>query len=145
MKNSRTYPSRYSPDALISAGQYITELICEKKAATTGTELPIYFWKQDKWASFYRQQIITANGLLRLYRADAIIRALQSPQAFRIFSLRAPHLDGIIKGEQARLEAEEIVRNNSTIKLVEAPEGSMPRPPRITKNATSKLKELDSG
>ena len=39
------YPSRYSPDGWVHAAQYITELICEKKAkADKIGELPLKLW-----------------------------------------------------------------------------------------------------
>ena len=39
------YPSRYSPNGWVHSAQYITELICEKKAKTEGKELPIKIWE----------------------------------------------------------------------------------------------------
>jgi len=43
------YPSRYSPNGWVHAAQYVTELICEKKAKTEGKELPLKFWELKEW------------------------------------------------------------------------------------------------
>lgn len=144
MSDKRTYPSRYSPDKLVTPAQYIVELICEKKAALNGGDLPVQFWKIPKWASFYRQQIVSANGLLRIYSPTAIINALKSNGAYGIFSLRAPHLDMMIKAEQSKVDilenrvknSEDTVRVDTTIP---------PRPQRTEKTKLSKLREIDDG
>ena len=39
------YPSRYSDGKKVTAAQYITELICEKRAVKDKKELPNNFWK----------------------------------------------------------------------------------------------------
>lgn len=137
------YPSRYSNGKMVTAAQYITELICEKKARKDGGDLPQEFWKQDKWASYFRQQIVSANGLLRIYDAQAIIRALKSNASFSIFSLRAPHLDDIIKKEQAALEVQEMKQAASTIEIKRVDVTSKPRQSQKSVNVLSKLKQLD--
>lgn len=138
------YPSRYSPNKQVTAAQYIAELICEKKAKINGGgDLPIQFWKLPKWASFYRQQIVTANGLLRIYSASAIVAALKSNAAYNIFSLRAPHLDIIIKAEQSRLDLlEQRMANSADVERVDV--NAKPRQPRTKQSIISKLKELEN-
>ncbi len=138
------YQSRYSPDKLVSAGQYITELICEKKARIDGKDLPVKFWNLPKWNAFYRQQIGSANSLLKKYEAAAIIRALQSSAAYNIFSLRAPQLDRIIQEEQRRLD---IIKKNSelAVELKPADINAKPRQQQIKRTTLSKLRELDDG
>lgn len=98
------YKSRYSPEKLVTAAQYITELICEKKAHLAGKDLPIYFWRVDEWKKFYKSQIFAAYGLLKIYEADAIIRAIKSPEAKRQYSLRSSKLDSLIVNEQNKLD-----------------------------------------
>ena len=47
--NKSQYPSRYSPGGWVSAPQYITELICEKKAQKDQKELPKQLTDAEKY------------------------------------------------------------------------------------------------
>lgn len=130
------FQSRYSHDKLVTAAQYITELICEKKAKC---DLPQQFWKHPKWEKFYRQQIVAANGLLKKYQAKAIILALKSDKTYSVYSLRHPNLPHIILTEQERLEQQEL-----TQKVEVTRQDVMVRPPeKNVRNSLSRLKELD--
>ena len=97
------YSSRYSNGKTVTAQQYITEIICENKAKIDKKDLYFRFWTNKEWSKFYRDQIATANKLVKKYSEQAIIKALQNPKASRIFSLRAPHLIPIIEYEQEQL------------------------------------------
>lgn len=90
------YPSRYSNGKSVSAAQYITELICEHKAKKDQLDLHYKFWLNKNWSTYYRNQIGSANKLLKRYCAKAIIKALNDSKAEKIYSLRAPHLLPII-------------------------------------------------
>jgi len=90
------YPSRYSNGKMVSAPQYITEVICEKKAKYDKEDLGFKFWTNKKWSAFYRNQISTANKLLKKYSCVAIIKALKNKKADYIYSLRAPSLIKLI-------------------------------------------------
>ena len=98
------YPSRYSGDKLVTAAQYITELICEKKAKVDGKDLHYRFWLNKEWEKFYKGQIGTAHKLLKKYDAKAIIRALKNPKTRNTYSLRAPYLLPVIKLAKQELE-----------------------------------------
>jgi hypothetical protein len=135
------YPSKYSNGTFITAGQFITEMICEKKASIQRKQIGQHFWKLPEWASFYRQQILAANGLLKIYSEKAIIAALQSKPAYRIFSLRAPHLDAIIEAEQRKIDLvnQQRVKQATEIKEVK-PEL---RKSVVKKTLADRLRELD--
>ena len=148
MANNRSdkskYPSRYSPSKWVSAPQYITELICEKKARIDKKELPAKFWEIKEWKSFYRNQIATANKLLKTYSAAAVINALKNPKTYKIFSLRAPWLVGIIEAEQKIVDlAEQQPKKAPEFKKVDTTQ--KPRQQRVTKGRLGKLKDLDEG
>ncbi len=114
------YPSKYSNGTFITAAQYITEMVCEKKASIQRMQIGQHFWNQPAWAKFYRMQILAANGLLKIYSEQAVIAALKSKPASRIFSLRAPHLDAIIEAEQKKLDLQnERVRQVSEVPKTE--------------------------
>jgi len=99
------YPSKYSNGKLVSAAQFITEIICENKAIKDNKDLHYRFWTNKNWASFYRSQIASAHKLLKTYDATAIIKALKNSKARKIYSLRAPHLIPIIETEQSILSS----------------------------------------
>lgn len=137
-----TYPSRYSPDCWVSAPQYITELICEKKARLDKKDLPTKFWELKEWRNFYRNQITAANTLLKKYKAEAIIAALRDKKTFRIFSLRAPWLSGIIEEHESLLSK----KQEQGTPHIEIPDVDINEKPRVSKekrNKLSNLKRLD--
>lgn len=135
------YPSKYSNDKLVSAAQYITELICEKKAKLDREDVHAKFWLTKKWASYYRNQIPTANKLVKKYNDKAIIRALNSPEAKKIYSLRAPHLIPIIEREADKLDNE----TTSISTPLDRSDKSTYRKNKINKSILSKLEDLDNG
>lgn len=100
------YISKYSNGKYVTAAQYITELICENKAKQDKKDLYFKFWTSKEWSLYYRNQIATANKLVKKYNPQAIIRALKTTQATKIYSLRAPHLIPIIEQESLILENE---------------------------------------
>ena len=141
MKKNK-YPSKYSNGKEVSAAQYITELICERKAVIDKTDLHYRFWTNKTWSLFYRNQIASANKLLQNYSDKAIIRALNSEGGKKIYSLRDPSLKSIIEKEQKKIESE-----NKNLSV------NMDRPQNIkfgskspnNKNIFSKLKDIDNG
>jgi len=133
------YISKYSNNKEVSAAQYITEIICEHYAKKNKLDLHYRFWTHKDWASYYRNQIGTANKLLKKYDCRAIIRALNNPKSSKIYSLRAPHLVAIIESEQTRIESENTQLNNN----YERKENNKYLTGKAKKNIISKLKELE--
>lgn len=105
MKND-TYLSRYANGRPVSAAQFITEIICERKAIKQKEDLHYRFWVEKKWAAFYRNQIGSAHKLLKKYSSKAIVKALNTDDGRRIYSLRAPHLPAMIEQQESLLAAE---------------------------------------
>lgn len=136
------FKSRYAPDTWISDAQYITEFVCENKARKDGKDLPLHFWQIPVWAKFFKLQILSANGLLKIYEAEAIVKALRTHQGRGIFSLRAPHLDQLIKQEQATLDLHKAKRAEAA-PVERASTTTLPRPAKPQSGIISKLKALD--
>lgn len=135
------YISKYSNNKEVSAAQYITEIICEKKAKIFKLDLHYRFWTNKEWSAFYRNQIATSNKLLQKYSPKAIINALKNPQCSKIYSLRAPTLEAIIKQEERLIEQE-----NTTLKQeYTRKEVSKFAQTKNKKNIISKIKDLDNG
>jgi len=114
MDNKIKYPSRYSPEKEIFAAQYIIELVCEKRAKLEGNDLTVQFWKEKKWAQFFKSQLRMCYRLLKRYSEVAIIKALKDSRAYRVNSLFAPWLIPIIEEEQAKID---LSKNSQTIKI----------------------------
>jgi hypothetical protein len=140
--NNNQFPSKYSNGKTVSAAQYITELICEKKAKLSKEDLHARFWLSKKWSAYYRNQIATANKLVKKYDARAIVRALNSSKAAKIYSLRAPHLLSIIEQEDQKLQTE----NKEISRPLDRSDKNTYRQIRNTSNSLlSKLKDIDDG
>jgi hypothetical protein len=137
-----TYPSRYSNGKTVSAAQYITELICEHKANIEKLDLHYKFWTNKEWSKYYRDQIATANKLLKKYNPKAIIRALNDRKAEKIYSLRAPHLLAIIDHHETLIESETV---NLTEEIDRSEKTIFRQKTNSKQGILSKLKELDDG
>jgi len=142
MSMSKKYPSKYSNGKLVSAAQYITEIICENKARLTGQDLHYRFWANKKWSSYYRNQIGTANKLLEKYSETAIVKALGAKEASKIYSLRAPHLIPIIEQQELILEAQ---NDSLTLEFDRKEDKTYKTNENSKKGILSKLKDLDDG
>lgn len=136
----KQYPSKYSNGKSVSAAQYITEIICEKKAKLNKQDLYYRFWTNKEWEKFYRDQIASANKLLKKFSDTSIIRALNSSKTQKIYSLRAPFLIPIIEAEEKIFQSE-----NKELSL------DLNRPDKVVfgeskkqRNIISKLKDLDN-
>lgn len=132
--------SKYSNNKEVTPAQFITELICEKKAQYNHEDLHFKFWTTKKWSMFFRNQIATANKLIQEFDPIAIVKALKNPKAKFLYSLRAPSLKGIIQEEQTILDS----KNKKLSKTLERKEIIEHSRPSNTKNILSKLKELDN-
>jgi hypothetical protein len=133
------YPSRYSNGKDVSAAQYITELICEHRAQLNSIDLHYRFWVTKEWASYYRNQISSANKLLQKYHPRAVIKALNDARAAKIYSLRAPHLVSIIEQYQKSVEQE----NTELTTDYDRKENVIHRKITNKPNIISKLRDLE--
>jgi hypothetical protein len=134
--------SRYSNNKEVSAAQYIAELICEKKAKLDKKDLHYKFWLNKEWSKFYRNQIGTANLLVKKYNPIAIVKALQDNRTSKTYSLRAPFLKPIIEEHQKILESQnkEFSKsiNRSNKKTFNSNNNNK------SKNILSKLEDIDN-
>lgn len=111
--------SKYSTD-LVSAAEYITELICEKIAVKERKPLSTKFWMNSFWQPIYKRQLHIAKSLLKLYPYQVIIAALKNEKSQKIYSLgMATSLDPIIQEELQKyknlLNKETIVVEDNSI------------------------------
>lgn len=138
--SQQNYISKYSNDKFVSAAQYITELICERKALKDKKDLHYRFWLNKEWANFFRNQIGSAHKLLKKYNEKAIVNALISDQGKKIFSLRAPHLPAMIEEHQKILDSQ----NTKLTQPIERKDNVVYSKKRQSKKGIiSKLEELE--
>lgn len=136
------YQSRYSPQKYVTAAQYIIELICEKKARIDKVDLPIQFWKQPEWQTFFKSQLRKCHSLLKKYHEKAIIRALQDSKLYSVYSLHAPWLIPVVEKYQKIVLFEIQNRQNTNIDKAMVDDKPL-RPRRVAKTTLSQLRDLD--
>jgi len=143
-----TYKSPYS-DSYVTPAQYLIERVAEKQAKRDKVDLCRYFWKQDKWAKFFREQVRAANSLLKKYDHVAIARAIKHPDLWWLCSLRAKQLIPYIEQETKKLELERQRLDQKAAELLDSPppeaynavDALSPHPK--TEGILSRLKKLD--
>ena len=89
------YPSKYSPEKWVHAAQYITELVCERRAMVDKFELPVQFWKDPEWEKFFKFQVLVVHAAIKSYGHEAIIQVLKENK--RAWSLKAKWMKPLLK------------------------------------------------
>lgn len=135
------YISKYSNGKYVSPAQYITEIICENKAKIDQKDLHYRFWLNKDWAAYFRNQIATANKLIKQYGHKAIVKALKNEKASRIYSLRSPVLLSIIKQEARILESQNQTLTKEYKRNIDI---AKRRGFKTNKNIKSKLEDIDN-
>jgi hypothetical protein len=122
-----------------TAAQYLAEMMVTRDAHNKKKPLPNKFWNVQPWKGKFTQQIIKANGLLKIYPAHAIISALKSKQGSKIYSLQCPWLDELIDEQVRKMEVVEKLE----VKEFADNTKSKPMKPRAKKTTIAKLRDLD--
>ena len=129
------YPSKYSNGKSVSGAQYITETVCENKAKRENRDLHFRFWTEPYWEKFFRNQIASANQLMKIDDPIDIAKALKTSSGQKIFSLRAPHLKKMIETEQEKRQTS----NSKSFIPIERKENLVVRSHEPQKNILDKL------
>jgi hypothetical protein len=85
-------------------------------------------------------QILAANGLLKIYDELAIMKALKSKEADRIYSLRNSNLDRLIKYQENELKKQ---RKKPSVEIDRKDTKARPRAHSTKKSNLGKLRDLD--
>lgn len=99
-----SYESSYGATRRITAAQRLAELACERIAADQGRGLAARFWNTPAWREPFTVQKRFADILLKLYDAEAVMRAFRENP--RVRSLGAPFFHEDLRRHQKQLEAE---------------------------------------
>ena len=122
---------------------YLAELAVTRHANKLKVVLPFKFWNTDEWKKEYKQQIIAAHSLLKLFSIESILAALNSKDGNWIYSLNQPKIIDLAKQEEARLKME-IKINEQSQKLEYNPNNINKRPKSQGKdNILNKIRGLD--
>lgn len=132
--------SKYSNGKSVSAAQYLVEFICERLAKVKKKDLHYRFWLSPEWEKEYKGQVGAANKLLKKYDIRQILAALKSDRGSKIYSLRAPHLTGIIDKTKIPNDDQTVVK-----KQIDRSNSSVGKTEVKSKNILDKLKEIDNG
>ena len=89
------FNSRYSPGKRIHAGQYIAELMCERRSKQIGYSLPDKFWELPNWKKYFLYQTIQASKLLKEYPVSTILTAMRNERCNFISSINSPVIRGV--------------------------------------------------
>lgn len=93
-----------STGEVCSAAQLIAEVMVRREADKKRVNLPHKFWNTPEWQKKYKQQIIAANGLLKIYSPLAILNGLKRKECSWQYSLRVQGMNDIFKEEQVKID-----------------------------------------
>jgi hypothetical protein len=143
MAKERSEKSRYkspSTGEYCTCAQYVAEFVCTRVAQKDNEGMQGHkFWNTPKWKKMYGWQVVLANRLVKKYREEAIVKAINSKECKKMYSLRYPRLPAIIKKYQDQIE-----RNEASMKPIEVPETHTTRTVSFGKKSMiNKLRGLD--
>lgn len=122
-----------------SAAQLITEIVINNLAKKEKKVLPQKFWNVPEWKKTYKQEIILANSLLKVYPEQAVINAVSRPDTNWMTSLRIKKWVDYIKEEMQKLTK---VQNEAHSSItIEISDTTMVRQPK-QKSKLDRLKDF---
>ena len=117
MAKERSDRSKYtspSTGEFCTCAQYVAELMCTRMAQRKNQGTQAYkFWNTDKWKKIYQFQVILANRLISKYSELALVKAVQSRELSRAYSLRHPKVNEVVRKHdiQVKLDASKIKKD----------------------------------
>lgn len=91
-KRKRTEKSKYkhqSTGDYCTCASYLAELMCLRLAEHKNEgKLGYKFWNKKPWDWTFKQQLFTANSLIKKYGEAAVVKAVNSPYLSKVFSLK---------------------------------------------------------
>lgn len=145
-KRKRTDKSRYKHESTgdhCTCAAYVAEIMCKKNAENRNEgSLPYKFWSKKPWDWTFKRQLFVANKLIQKFSEAGIVKAINSKEFRKIFSLNHPSAERIIRKyhliaeEQSKTEKQEVVYNeNPTVR----------KKTYGKKNILQKLRNIENG
>jgi len=123
----------------VTAAQYISEILIIREADNRKVILPHRFWMLDEYKKKYQIKIIQVSKYLKTYNPDDVVMALISDEGKRIYSIKYPGLESLIK-KQEKVRSD---WKKKPIKEYTISEGEHRGSHKNKKDILSKLRELD--
>ena len=144
-KRKRTEKSKYKHESTgeyCTCAAYVAEIMCKRNAENKNEgSLPYKFWNTGKWKWTYQRQVIAANSAIEKFGERAVVRAVNSPEFNRIFSLNDPKCSSIFRRYQLLLVEED--KNRQQIEVKSDPKRRNKSYGK--KNLLSKLRQYENG
>ena len=145
MKRKRTEKSKYkhkSTGEYCTCAAYVAEIMCMRNAENKNQgSLPYKFWSKKPWNWTFRRQINVAYKLLKQFSEEALVKAINSDEFSRIFSLNHPKALGIIKKYQLSLDEQAHKKQDITVN-----KNAKHRKSKFGKKSLlNKMRELENG
>jgi hypothetical protein len=110
-KRKRTEKSKYkhiSTGDHCTCAAYIAEIMCMRKAEKENKgSLPFKFWNKKPWDWTFKKQLFLANKLIKKYSEIIVVRAVNSEEFKKIFSLNNARAIAIIEKYSDIVQKEE--------------------------------------
>ncbi len=78
--------------------------MCKRKGKKENIPTPPGYWSMPEWKIFFKQQILAANKLMKIYPFEVLVAAVNNKKTNWIYSLHYPGLKQILLEENSRYE-----------------------------------------
>lgn len=121
-KRKRTEKSKYkhkSTGEYCTCAAYLAELMCLRLAEFKNQgSLGYKFWNKKPWDWTFKQQLFSANSLIKKYGETAVVKAVNSPYLSKVFSLKNKRVVPEIKKQLDIIEKQ---KNEEKLDIKEEP------------------------
>jgi len=146
-KRQRTEKSKYKHESTgdhCTCAAYVAEIMCKKNAENKNVgSLPHKFWNKKPWNWTFKKQLWAAQKILKTYSEKALVKAVNSPEFKRIFSLNHPNCLGIIRRYELLLDSQKDKVADQEVKPIK--EAKTRSTSFKKKNTLSKLRQIENG
>jgi len=138
-KRKRTDKSKYKHQSTgdhCTCAAYLAEMMCLRLAEHKNEgNLTYKFWNKKPWDWTFKQQLFTANALIKRYGEVAVIKAVNSPYLSKVFSLKNKRVEPEIKKQLKLIEDNKDKKQELNVK-------EQPKTRKKTYGKKSKLNKL---
>tara|TARA_R110000751_G_scaffold39631_1_gene93908 strand:- start:884 stop:1339 length:456 start_codon:yes stop_codon:yes gene_type:complete len=143
-KRKRTEKSKYKHQTTgdhCTCASYLAEMMCLRLAEYKNEgNLTYKFWNKKPWDWTFKQQMFTANSLIKTHGEKAVVRAVLQQKS--VFSLKNKRLISEIYKQAKLIEQEE---NKPSQELDVKKEAKTRKKSHGKKSGLNKLRGLDNG
>lgn len=83
---------------------FLADIMCKRKGKKENIPTPPGYWSMPEWKIFFKQQILAANKLMKIYPFEVLVAAVNNKKTNWIYSLHYPGLKQILLEENSRYE-----------------------------------------